>query len=201
MSTVDGVTVALQNSDGTVSSAHQHELAIAAEMAKQPAWFGGGRFSGREGKMARVRQQEALAAAKLGLALPKVSLPPATALPSASATATTATKPSKKRKASIISANAPEPALSEPVSIVQVAKTLGKKKKSKRQQQKEAAAEAADTVAVEQSKGVEPVQQARKRVVVEPAYTAVGPAIPFLPTPALGWWGAKKFTSAGISLL
>ena len=97
-STVDGVKVALQNSDGTVTSAQQHELAIAAEMAKQPAWFGGGRFSGREGKMARIRQQEALAAAKLGLALPKVSPPPASALPpaTATATATALVKTSKK---------------------------------------------------------------------------------------------------------
>ena len=65
VSTADEVTVQVRNSDGTVTSAAQHELQIAADLAAQPAWFGGGRFGGREGKLARIRQQEALAAAKL----------------------------------------------------------------------------------------------------------------------------------------
>ncbi|KAL0054759.1 hypothetical protein WJX82_001967 [Trebouxia sp. C0006] len=37
----------------------------------------------------------------------------------------------------------------------------------------------------------------RNNDVVEPVFTATVPAVPFVQTPSAGWWGAKKFTSAG----
>ena len=37
----------------------------------------------------------------------------------------------------------------------------------------------------------------KKRIVVEPVFTATIPAVPFVQTSSAGWWGAKKFTSAG----
>ena len=33
--------------------------------------------------------------------------------------------------------------------------------------------------------------------MVEPAVTSLAPIVAFVPTPAAGWWGAKKFKSAG----
>ena len=36
-----------QNQDGTRSSARADELSLAAELNSQPAWHGGGRFTGR----------------------------------------------------------------------------------------------------------------------------------------------------------
>lgn len=60
--------------DGTRCTATADELAIARELAKDP-W---GRFGGKEGKMARIRQQEAaLLAAKTGSVVP--STPPTSA--------------------------------------------------------------------------------------------------------------------------
>ncbi|KAL0027997.1 hypothetical protein WJX79_009705 [Trebouxia sp. C0005] len=51
----------------------------------------------------------------------------------------------------------------------------------------DSAAEAADSVPV----------VTKKRIVVEPVFTATVPAVPFVQTPSAGWWGAKKFKSAG----
>jgi len=188
VSTADEVTVAVRNNDGTVSSAAQHELQIAADLAAQPAWFGGGRFGGREGKLARIRQQEALAAAKLGLACAKAELAPAVV----------SVKVSKKRKTP---SKSDPPAAATPSAESAIVTVTAKKGKSSKKRKQEAtdyqagssaeaasaAAEAADDVPV----------VTKKRIVVEPVFTATTPAVPFVQTPSAGWWGAKKFTSAG----
>lgn len=61
------------NSDGTLASASKEELTLANQLAKDP-W---GRFGGKKGKLARIRQQEeveaARARAKLGLDVAAVS--------------------------------------------------------------------------------------------------------------------------------
>lgn len=190
VSTADEVTVAVRNNDGTVSSAAQHELQIAADLSAQPAWFGGGRFGGREGKLARIRQQEALAAAKLGLACAKAELAPAVA----------SVKVSKKRKtpSKLVSDIQAAAQTSAESAIVTVTAKKGKASQKQKQEATEklagisgeaasAAAEAADSVPV----------VTKKRIVVEPVFTATVPAVPFVQTPSAGWWGAKKFKSAG----
>ena len=185
MSTADEVTVCAQNSDGTLTSAAKHELQIAADLAAQPAWHGGGRFGGREGKLARIRQQEALAAAKLGLASPKADIAPAAALIA-----------SKKRKAHPSSA-ADESCLYE--SHVTAVKTGKSKRRSDKQaagDQQATASQQPDATASSLYPEHPPV--GKKRIIVEPAFTATVPAVPFVLTPASGWWGAKKFKSAGV---
>lgn len=190
VSTAVEVTVAVRNNDGTVSSAAQHELQIAADLAAQPAWFGGGRFGGREGKLARIRQQEALAAAKLGLLCAKAELAPAVA----------SVKVSKKRKTPSKSESDPQAASQSFAESAIVTDTAKKGKSSKKRKQEaihkqtgtsgeaaSAADEAADDVPV----------VTKKRIVVEPVFTATIPAVPFVQTSSAGWWGAKKFTSAG----
>lgn len=185
VSTADGVTVCAQNSDGTVTSAAQHELQIAADLAAQPAWHGGGRFGGREGKLARIRQQEALAAAKLGLAVPKADLAPVAA-----------SVKLKKRKAH------PSTAADESChnkSHVAVVKTGNSKKRRDQQaaaDQQATASQPTDVTASSLHPAHPPL--GKKRIVVEPAITATVPAVPFVQTPASGWWGAKKFKSAGV---
>lgn len=202
-STAEDVVVTIHNSDGTSTSAQQHELAIAAELAKQPAWFGGGRFSGREGKMARIRQQEALAAAKLGLACPKAELVSPAAAPKVSkkqqvklVTEAAAPKVSKKRKAKLVTdaaAQLPLPTTAAGVAVPEV--SSGKQKSSKKQKSAQAMLQppAAPSDQEVETAQAEPV---RKRIIIEPAFTPA-PAAPFIQTPASGWWGAKKFTSAG----
>ena len=190
VSTAVEVTVAVRNNDGTVSSAAQHELQIAADLAAQPAWFGGGRFGGREGKLARIRQQEALAAAKLGLVRAKAELAPAVA----------SVKVSKKRKTPSKTESDPQAAAQSFAELAIVTDTAKKGKSSKKRKQEaihkqtgtsgeaaSAADEAADDVPV----------VTKKRIVVEPVFTATIPAVPFVQTSSAGWWGAKKFTSAG----
>jgi hypothetical protein len=58
------------NRDGTLATASSHELQIARSLSKDPRGWAG-RFSGREGKMARIRAQEeqqaAEARSKLGI--------------------------------------------------------------------------------------------------------------------------------------
>ena len=184
MSTADEVTVCARNSDGTVTSAAQHELQIAADLAAQPAWHGGGRFGGREGKLARIRQQEALAAAKLGLALPKADLAPAAA-----------SIKSKKRKAPL------SMAADQTLDEAQVATV--KTGKSKKRKDKQAPSDQQATIpqkidATECCLYPERSPVAKKRIIIEPSFTATAPAIPFVQTPASGWWGAKKFKSAGV---
>ena len=176
VSTADEVTVCARNSDGTITSAAQHELQIAAELAAQPAWHGGGRFGGREGKLARIRQQEALAAAKLGLSLPKVDL--ASAVKTPKHTTGDNTFPTE-------------------------APALGSVLKSKKRKHKDAAGDQQATDprladATVSSVCPDKLPAAKKRIIVEPAFTATGPAVTFVQTPASGWWGAKKFTSAGV---
>lgn len=65
------------NRDGTAASASTAELMLAAELAKSSGRGPAGRFGGREGKMARIRQQEAeqaaAMAAKLGIAQPQAA--------------------------------------------------------------------------------------------------------------------------------
>ena len=185
MSTADEVTVCARNSDGTLTTAAQHELQIAADLAAQPSWHEGGRFGGREGKLARIRQQEALAAAKLGLAMPKADLAPAAA-----------SVKSKKRKAH------PSTAADESCwdkSHVAVGKT-GKSKKhnSKQAAGDQQATPSQQTDATASSLYSEHPPVGKKRIIVEPAFTATVPAVPFVQTPASGWWGAKKFKSAGV---
>ena len=190
VSTADEVTVAARNNDGTVSSAAQHELQIAADLAAQPAWFGGGRFGGREGKLARIRQQEALAAAKLGLACAKADLAPAVA----------SVKVSKKRKTPSKTVTdtqaATKPSAESAIVTVTAKKGKGSKKQKQEATGKQAghSAEAASTAA-EAADDVPVVT--KKRIVVEPVFTATVPAVPFVQTPSVGWWGAKKFKSAG----
>ena len=189
VSTADEVTVSVRNSDGTITSAAQHELQIAAELAAQPAWFGGGRFGGREGKLARIRQQEALAAAKLGLALPKPELASATGLPRAS----------KKRKAPHnTSAETGSSPATEPVGVPNVKYKSSRKVKDKQavMDQQVALSSQPDASVPDLSPDVRPA--GKKPIIVEPAFTATVPAVPFVQTPASGWWGAKKFKSAGV---
>lgn len=50
-----------RNRDGTIASGTKEELRLAYELAKDP-W---GRFGGRNGKLARIRAQEAALAGKL----------------------------------------------------------------------------------------------------------------------------------------
>ena len=183
-STVDEVTVAVHNDDGTRSSAAQHELQIAAELAAQPAWFGGGRFGGRAGKLARIRQQEALAAAKLGLAPAKAELAPAV----------TSVKVSKKRKTPSSSPiNSQTAADSATITVTTTKVKASKKCKQKQEPAENQAASASEAAAAAEDTPV----VIKKRIVVEPAFTATAPAVPFIQTPSSGWWGAKKFTSAG----
>ena len=185
VSTADEVTVGVRNSDGTLTSAAQHELQIAADLAAQPSWHGGGRFGGREGKLARIRQQEALAAAKLGLALPKADLAPAAA-----------SAKSKKRKAQPHAAADDTCPDESHVAIVKTGK-------SKKHNNKQAAGDQQATPSQQNDAAIpslycEHSPVGKKRIVVEPAFTATVPAVPFVQTPALGWWGAKKFKSAGV---
>lgn len=182
MSTADEVTVHARNSDGTVTSAAQHELQIAAELAAQPAWHGGGRFGGREGKLARIRQQEALAAANLGLALPKADLAPALVK-------------TQKRTTHAKTAEAESRPVEAPphVSTVEVHKSRKRKHKQAAADQQATHPQRADATV---SPGKPPA--AKKRIIVEPAFTAPAPAALFVQTSASGWWGAKKFTSAGV---
>ena len=181
-STSDEVPVAAQNTDGTVTSAAQHELQIAAELAAQPAWFGGGRFGGREGKLARVRQQEALAAAKLGLALPKADL----------VSSVPAVQTSKKRKASLVASQISSP--TQPLTEVAASTS----KKARKRKDREATTRAQQNTVVPAVPDTEPsTSLGKQRIVVEPAFTLVQPTVPFVQTPASGWWGAKRFRSAG----
>ncbi|DBA76077.1 hypothetical protein WJX77_000660 [Trebouxia sp. C0004] len=184
VSTADEVTVAVRNNDGTLSSAAQHELQIAADLAAQPAWFGGGRFGGREGKLARIRQQEALAAAKLGLACAKAELAPAV-------TAVTVSKKRKTPSKTVLDTQAAAQPSAESALVTVTAK---KAKGYKKQKQAGTSAEAA-SAAAEAADEVHVVT--KKRIVVEPVFTATLPAVPFVQTPSAGWWGAKKFKSAG----
>ena len=188
VSTADGVTVQIRNNDGTVTTAAQHELQIAADLAAQPAWFGGGRFGGREGKLARIRQQEALAAAKLGLSSSSPEVTPATQHP----------KASKKRKTAPSTA---EEQLIDPIAAATVITVKTQKGSKKRKAQKAVTELQADAVDATPATSADPAAAAIaptwKRVVIEPAVTALAPAVPFVPTPTTGWWGAKKFKSAG----
>lgn len=189
VSTADEVTVAVRNNDGTVSSAAQHELQIAADLAAQPAWFGGGRFGGREGKLARIRQQEALAAAKLGLECAKAELAPAVA----------SVKVSKRKSPSKILTDiqaAAQPSAESAIVTVTAKKGKASKKQKQEASDKQAgpSAEAASAVA---AAAVYDVPVVKKHIVVEPIYTATIPAVTFVQTPSAGWWGAKKFKSAG----
>ena len=183
VSTADEITVAVRNNDGTLSSAAQHELQIAADLAAQPAWHGGGRFGGREGKLARIRQQEALAAAKLGLACATADLQPAVA----------PVRVSTKRKTPSSSINNQGAGSTADTAAVTV--TVNKIKGSKNRKQKQGAAES-ETAAAASSAADMPVTT-KKRIIVEPAFTATAPAVPFVQTPSMGWWGEKKFMSAG----
>lgn len=185
VSTADEVTVCARNSDGTITSAAQHELQIAAELAAQPAWHGGGRFGGREGKLARIRQQEALAAGKLGLALPKADL------------ASPAAPVKKTKRAMHVSTAGRESCSTEDLAHVSIKKSL---KSKKRKHQESAGNQQATDPADATVSNVCPdkMPAAKKRIIVEPAFTATRPAVAFVQTPALGWWGAKKFTSAGV---
>ena len=186
VSTADEVTVCARNSDGTMTSAAQHELQIAADLAAQPAWHGGGRFGGREGKLARIRQQEALAAAKIGLTLPEANLAPAAA-----------SIKSKKRKAHPSTAKNEGRPVDSPAHITIVKTSKSKKHKDKQVTgDQQAAAPQADATVISMSCEQPPAGQ--KRIVIEPAFTATVPAVPFVQTPASGWWGAKKFKSAGV---
>ncbi len=183
VSTADEVTIAVRNNDGTLSSAAQHELRIAADLATQPAWFGGGRFGGREGKLARIRQQEALAAAKLGLACPKAELAPAVA----------SVKVTKKRKLESDSTSDDQPA---DVATVTLPNKRVKESKQRKQKQDPAEKQASISAKAAPAPADTPVVT-KKRLVVEPAFTATAPAVPFVQTASTGWWGAKKFKSAG----
>lgn len=66
--------VSRRNRDGTASSASAHELALLDALTQGGSRLAAGRFGGREGKMSRIRAQEAreaaAAAAALGTAVP-----------------------------------------------------------------------------------------------------------------------------------
>ena len=183
VSTADEVAVTLRNHDGTVSSAGQHELQIAADLAAQPAWFGGGRFGGRAGKLARIRQQEALAGGQAGLLLSKAEPSPATV------------RLSKKRKTPSSNCETADLPAESTTSMVSANKA---KASSKHKQKRGCAEKKAHSSTEILPAATEPVLASqRSRVVVEPVFVATTPKNAFVQTPSSGWWGARKFMSAG----
>ena len=162
------------------------------------------RFGGRDGKMARIKAQEAaVAAAALG-AGPAGSTRDADSAGPGKGSATGAegrAKPkqvdseqqsrAKRRKTAAVA----EPSAADGTTELR----QGRKKKAKRRVvEQEAAAGMCVAVAEAGARtGTEPGQAAELRAVHE-VHVPAGAAPPSsAPTATSGWWGAKRFTSAG----
>ncbi|KAF8062046.1 TMN7 [Scenedesmus sp. PABB004] len=202
------------NRDGTTANASAAELKLAAALAKGsrgPA----GRFGGREGKMARIRAQEAAQAAAVAQRLggtPAASKGPgergAAARPAAPAAPAGGDAARRARRAKRAPARRAGSSSSEDTAAApggagssrakrkqQGDDDAGGGKRAKcqagaQQQQEQAQAPAAQQAAA-----------AKPRVVVvldvQGASTAASFKA-FKPTPPTGWWGAKMFASAGL---
>ncbi|GBF93587.1 hypothetical protein Rsub_06307 [Raphidocelis subcapitata] len=85
------------NRDGTLATASSHELQIARSLSKDPRGWAG-RFSGREGKMARIRAQEEQQAAEARSKLGLTPAPSGGAASGGGGGAASNGAPSKKRK-------------------------------------------------------------------------------------------------------
>ena len=174
------------HADGTASSATADEQKLAARLAKDP-W---GRFGGRQGKIARLRAQEEAALAAMQAA---VAGPSANATGAAAAAAAAPVDRKKKRKQDAdASAN-----------MAADAPRVRKKKGAK------PAAADADTAAVDAPKAKRktgakaaaaahagPDALATAKAQAETARIAAA-VQNFRRTPSEGWWGAKRFVSAG----
>ncbi|EFJ50365.1 hypothetical protein VOLCADRAFT_120649 [Volvox carteri f. nagariensis] len=201
------------NRDGTLATASEAELRIAAELAKDP-W---GRWGGRAGKMARIRAQEQeeanRARAKLGLP----PLPVATALPpafdgddssnsSSSGEDTDSDGPSTRgRRGRGVSQGKDKGAGERQTKRDKAANGKVKKMKKKAKEKKEPtdAGGSGEEGVNDMPDSAAPAKPAPKRVVVVVGSEAAVAArlkmfASFRPTPATGWWGAKMFSSAGL---
>lgn len=176
--------VAGTNRDGTKSSASAGELRLAARLSKAGR-VAAGRFGGRDAKLERIRAHEARDAAEAGA---KLGMPPPAAAPAAAAAGgsgrsdTTATGSAARRAegAAVGSAGSPEA----------LAGKTNKGKLNKKEKKALAAKEVAAPADL-----APPAKKAR--IVIEPTKTACVIAADFVPTPATGWWGARRFASAG----
>lgn len=178
------------HADGTASSATDAEHKLAMQLAKDP-W---GRFGGRQGKLARIRAQEQAAlqaqqAASAAVSQSAAASRAVTAAAAAGAADSDAASPrqkhAKRRKrdaAQLLEVASASAAAAAPETAAQPS---GKRKKGKKaaQQQKAAAAVPA---------------QPREPTAADLAAEAAAAAMrAFKPTPATGWWGAKRFVSSG----
>ena len=253
----DEVMLPAGNRDGTRSSAHAHELKIAASLAKDPwgrcvcvhadvytvlplllaehsppgiircmsfaclAWpklypvaKGANRarmrrFGGRDGKMARIKAQEAALAAAALCAAPASSARGAdSAGPGPGSAAVQAAEAGAKGRAKRIKReDAQQPKVKRlkaaaraepPAGDGNAQLTDGRKKKAKRREAKQEAAASEGAAALEPpAKGSAEQGAAHGRTVHAVHVPATAAQHKFTPMARSGWWGAGRFTSAG----
>lgn len=190
-----------QNQDGTRSSARADELRLAAELHSQPAWHGGGRFTGRAGKLARIRRQEAEAAAKLAGKLPvgegqRQATAVATAAAAEAGVGAQLALGSAGQKQKGSKRKAPATAAVTPDAEADAA--ASKAAKRRRKAGKAGTQSAGDGSEARAATAAAAAPPKKARIVIEPAYQSLpGTHAAFKATPAAGWWGAKRFMSAG----
>ncbi|KAL4858564.1 G patch domain-containing protein 4 [Chlorella vulgaris] len=181
------------NHDGTRTSASVAELKLLASLSKKGGRAAAGRFGGRGGKLDRIRQQEA---AMAEAATSKAAA--ATAAPGSSQQSDTTSEvllsagSSKKRKAAA--------AASGEVRETSVASGKADQEGGKKRRKNGKALAAADADAGGDDAPAAPAAEQvpkKPRIVIEAKCVASAPSHPFVPTPATGWWGAKRFASAG----
>lgn len=209
-----GGTSSVLNRDGTATTASHEELKLMKALS-QGGRLAAGRFGGRDGKMERIRAQEAKmaaeAAAKLGVS--SMSGKPSSArgagtsyrsdttsdaalpMPKKEAKSEDSSK-KRKRKDKERSEDA-----DEEVSGKSKRKEKKERSKSKTKSAEAGALAASDENEEENATGPEGEAQQpsgkRARIVIEPrGYDSV-PKWDFKPTPRAGWWGASMFISAG----
>ncbi|KAL4443491.1 hypothetical protein ABPG75_011228 [Micractinium tetrahymenae] len=171
-----GIAVAV-NRDGTRTSASADELKLLASLSKGGR-LAAGRFGGRDAKMARIREQEAKLAAEYAAKL---------GVPSVATAGTAGTAGTTGRGSD----------MSDTTSEVQLSGGGGKKRRK--------GGEGGGAAAAGTGPGQQPGQQPgegqqpakKQRIVIEPKIAQVAPVHEFKPTPATGWWGEKRFCSAG----
>jgi hypothetical protein len=167
------------NRDGTIASASREELKLAKMLAKDSRGRAG-RFGGRDGKMARIRQMEqeqaAAARAKLGVELPKSG--------GKSEKKDRKVEKSEKRK--------------------RQAEEGGSKKRSRKDSSSSGSSSSEDdsdssdtNVSQEQQEQQQQASKPKPPVYIVRLPDDGKPVTPFKPTPGEGWWGAKLFASAG----
>lgn len=162
------------HADGVTSSATAAEQKLAAELAKDP-W---GRFGGRQGKVARSRAQEE-AALEAGLAAAGQSAALPAAGKAAAPTAAAEKKAKRRKRDAVADVQASEAEAAPPA----------KRKKGDKAAAK--LAKAAVEAAAAASQPREPMVADRAEEAAQQALRA------FVPTPKTGWWGARRFISAG----